>query len=120
MAMMLRPFKDMAWLEVDEIIRRLQSEFSQVNVEQGATVEYALHLGEKFRLEGRIDLAERIEGVKDRGAAIEVIDGSPRISLAFFVLPGCPIMAGFLSKTHLEAIQPLLRRCAFALGYELT
>jgi hypothetical protein len=120
MAMMLRPAKRRVWLGVDEIIRRLRSEFSQVNVMPGATFEYALNLAAKFRADGHIDLANRIESVKDRGAAIEMIEGSPKISLAFFVLPECPIMAGFLSEAHLEAIQPMLRRCALVLGYDLT
>jgi hypothetical protein len=116
---MLRPPKGGTWLEVDEIIKRLRAEFSKVTVIAGPTADYARQLALDYRADGHVDLAHRIEAVKDQGAWIEVVDGNPAITQALPALPGVPIMAGFQSLTDLAAMQPLLKRCAFALGYEL-
>src|SRR5262245_47249932 len=119
MAMLLRPLKGSPWLDVDEVIRRLRSEFVRVEVSPGGGKQFAESVAASYRKAGQADLANRVEAVKDKGACVGVFEGSPDRALILIVLPEFPIMVGFNSKEHLEAIQPLLTRSASALGYDL-
>jgi hypothetical protein len=118
--MMLRPRPGAAWLGVDEVLRRLRAEFPQVQTQPGGAAEYALHMAVKARKDRRPELADRIEAKKDQGAMVLLSDGTPGPGVVFPLLPEFPLMAGFASEAHLQAIQPLLARCAAALDYDLT
>lgn len=117
--MMLKPPPGGAWLEVEGVVARLKAEFARVDVAPGGARDYAESVARSWRQAGQAERADRLEAVKDRGAAIAVVEGEPKVALLLMVLPGVPLMAGFGSDEHLEAIQPLLKRCAAALGYEL-
>jgi len=117
--MMLRPPKGGFWHNVDEVVRRLRSEFARVEVSRENVGRYADSVAKSFRDAGKADHAAKVEAAKDRGVFLQVSDGDPGQCLVLVVLPEIPIMTGFQSVEHLEAIQPLLRRAATLLGYDL-
>ena len=119
MAMMLKPPPGGAWLAVDEVIARLRAEFARVEVVPGGTAEFASGVAKSYRQAGQAALAECVEAVRDKGTAVAVVEGDPKHALILMVIPEMPIMAGFGSEEHLQAIQPLLRQCVEVLGYDL-
>lgn len=119
MAMMMRPPKGGFWHDVDEVVRRLRAEFARVDVTQDSVKAYAESVSRSFREAGRPEHADRVDAAKDRGVCIQIVDGNPQQPLVLIVLPGIPIMTGFASVEHLEAVQPLLRRAATQLGYDV-
>ena len=119
MAMMLRPPKGGLWHEPDEVVRRLREEFARVDVTRDPVRAYADSVAKSFRASGRTEHADKVDAAKDRGVFVQVTEDNPQQPLILVVLPGIPIMTGFSSEEHLEAVQPLLRRAATSLGYEL-
>src|SRR6185436_6240214 len=97
MAMMLRPPRGGAWLEVGEVVSRFQAEFKEVRTTKEGVDSYADSIAGSYRKQGHAALADRIDAVKNRGVAVVITDEAPERSVAFIVFPGVPLMAGFTS-----------------------
>lgn len=117
--MMLKPRAGGVWLEVEEVVRRLRSEFARIELTTQGVKEYADGLSQSYRKQGQGAAADRVDAARDQGACVLVMDGPPDHAFVLMLLPGIPIMAGFVSTENLEAMQPNLRRCAAVLGYDL-
>ena len=116
---MLKPPQGGSWLDIKEVIKRLQSEFTQVEVVPGGIPEYGAKMAESYRNAGQPELADRVDTVKDKSVVVRVVEGDLKNALILIMLPEIPIMTGFGSEEHLEAVQPLLERCSSVLGYDL-
>jgi len=119
MAMMLKPPPAGTWLDPEEVLRRFRSEFNRAESFREGVDSYIDRLSAGYRHQGHAALADRIASLKSSGVAVVISDGSPPLSVMFILLPNVPLMAGFTSPDHLEAIQPMLQRCAQVLGYDL-
>jgi hypothetical protein len=108
------------------VVSRLKSEFSYVEADGEEGRRHVLQTIERLRADGsrrHVDhqVVERLASVKNRALFVCFGDdtGSDLGILGTYVVPGMPLAFEYASVTHENAAQPLLTRCAAALGYEI-
>ena len=108
------------------LVNRLKSEFPYVETDGEAGRRHVLQTiqrlkAERSRRQADREMAEQLDRVKNR--ALFVCFGDDAASdlalLSTYIIPGMPLMFEYASDTHERAAQPLLERCAEALGYEI-
>jgi hypothetical protein len=115
-----------AYLPPLAVVNRLKDEFAYVETDGEEGRRYVLATIERLTAERSLrqadrDLVQWLERVKNRALFVCFGDnaGSDLALLSTYVIPATPLPFDYASVTHERAVQPLLARCAAALGYEI-
>jgi hypothetical protein len=107
-------------------VNRLKAEFSYVEADGEEGRRHVLETIEKLKADTsrrHVDhqMVEQLSRVANRALFVCFGDnaGSDLATLGAYVVPGMPLAFEYASITHEHAVQPLLSRCAAALGYEI-
>lgn len=122
MAHRLKPPDGQPHLSPAEIARRLDEEFffCDVDREQGQD-DVGDMLAKLIQLNAPPSLIDEIASGRKDSLRITISDEEwSDDGLSFFVRPGDGFLIGYHSAHHEEATNPLLLRCAQALGYMVT
>lgn len=116
------------YLSPQVVLRRLESEFPYVEADEEdgrRHVRKIIRQLWKIKQTGEIpvddDYLERLNKVQ-RGAVYVYFGDNPGSELALLstvIIPGEPLIFDYSSRAHRQATQPLLHRCAAALGYDI-
>ena len=123
MAHQMDPPEERAALDPEEIERRLRGKFTYVEADRQAGAEHVAGMIRQFE---RMPIPDEViqEHRRLRSSAVRfIIADSPDFGdayLNFTAIPGHRLFVGYHSAEHERASGPLLRRCAHALGYEIT
>jgi hypothetical protein len=123
MAHRLDPPDGAAALNTDEIERRLRDEFPYVEADQQAGAEVVAGMIRQFeRMSVQEEVVREHRRLQPSAVHFTVAD-SPDFGgayLSFTAMPGRGLVVGYHSAGHEQSSDLLLRRCARALGYEIT
>lgn len=122
MAHILSPPDGVAFLDPEEVARRLKDEFdyTAIDRDEGADVVGAI-VAKLVELDAPQEVIDFQLASQDRALQIVVSDDSTSDDyLQFTVKPNNGIFIGYFSYDHQQATRPLLERCACALGYKIT
>jgi hypothetical protein len=115
-----------AYLTPWAVVNRLKSDFPYVEADGEEGRRYVLEIIERLKADMSLrhidqQMVERLARVKNRALFVCFGDdaGSDMAILGTYVIPGMPLVFEYASVAHENAVQPLLMRCAVALGYEV-
>lgn len=121
MANILFPADGVAYLDPEEVVRRLRGEFDYTAIDRnegsGVVGEIVAKLVELNAPQEVIDFQL---AAQDR--AIQVVIADDALSdncLQFTVKPNSGIFVGYLSREHEISTRSLVERCATVLGYQI-
>jgi len=107
-------------------VNRLKPVFRYVEADGEEGCRYVLEAIQRLKAarslrQGDRDMVQWLDQVKNRALFVCFGDdaGSDLALLSTHVVPGLPLEFEYASVTHERAVQPLLERCAAALGYEI-
>lgn len=106
-----------------EVVRRLEGEFDFVDADADAGAKHMSGMIRQLERMGRPD--SQIEEFRQRQVlAVRVtVADSPEFTdeyVSFVAMPGEGLFVGYHSAEHERRAAPLLERCGWALGYEIT
>lgn len=117
------------YLSPQVVLRRLESEFSYVETDEEdgrRHVRKIIRQLWQIKQTGKIpiddDYLDRL-GKVQRGAVCVFFGDNPGSEIALLstvIIPGEPLIFDYLSRAHRQATEPLLVRCASALGYNIS
>jgi hypothetical protein len=115
-----------AYLSPWGAVNRLKPVFPYVEADGEEGCRYVLETIERLKAARSLRQADRdrvlwLDRVRNRALFVCFGDdaGSDAALLSTHVIPGMPLEFEYASVTHERAVQPLLERCAVALGYEI-
>jgi hypothetical protein len=117
----LEPIEGQAYLDPEEVARRLADEFAYCDVDaaQGAD-DVGDMLAKLIELQAPQAVIDEVAASRERALRITIADNSASDDyLRFIVRPNDGLLIGYHSAQHEAATKPLLDRCAAALSYEI-
>ncbi len=117
----LTPADGKSYLAADEVLRRLRDEFGFVEADAQQGREHVQGMVRRFLKAGAEETIDRLQKGRDEALMVVIADEahSQDGRLRFAVIPGEPIIVGYWSGRHRRLAEPLLKRCAEALGYSV-
>ncbi len=120
MAHLLHPGEGIAYLDPEEVVRRLQGEFDYVSVdrEEGSEVVSGI-IAKLVELNAPQEIIDtQLAGQSQALQIVIADDPTSDVHLKFTVKPNDGIFIGYFSWDHEQATRPLLERCARVLNYQ--
>lgn len=117
----LQPIEGQAYLDPEEVARRLTEEFADCDVDAGQGADdVGDMLAKLIELKAPQAVIDEVTTGRERALRITIADDRAADNrLSFIVRPNDGLLIGYHSAQHEAATRPLLDRCAAALGYEI-
>ncbi len=119
----LSPLDNRPYLSNPEALARIIDEFSMVIIDRvDGRKQMDQAIAQLLRMEAPVDVVEEYREKRDRTSMVQITDDpqSETCYLRFMLIPDRRILVGYHSGRHVKESEPLLKRLATVLGYQVT